>query len=96
MSMGTNTDWEYWAQCTSCPSWGTLYRAQQTRNEWLNVSFDTKENWYNNQRIYEYEMYRPFRRPDGTTFYLYERQGFFTDKGEVECADCARDDEING
>ena len=30
MSIGTNTDWEYWAQCTSCPSWGTLYQAQQT------------------------------------------------------------------
>ena len=74
----------------------TINRCTGHREEKLLVNFKTKENWGNNQRIYEYEMYRPFRRPDGTTFYLYERQGFFTDKGEVECVDCARDDEING
>lgn len=74
----------------------TINRCTGHREEKLLVNFKTKENWGNNQRIYEYEMYRPFRRPDGTTFYLYERQGFFTDEGKVECVDCARDDEING
>lgn len=64
--------------------------------QWLTVNFSTKDNWVNNQTIYEHEMYRPFRRPDGTTFYLYERQGFFTNEPKVNCADCARDDELNG
>lgn len=106
LSMGTDTSKE--ADCRCCWGKGDC-KGRGKRDEWLNVSFETKENWYNNQRIYEYEMYRPFRRPDGTTFYLYERQGFFinkddgntkvcTDKTDTNCVckDCARDDELNG
>lgn len=74
----------------------TIKRCTWHKKEDLKVSFATKDNWANNQRIYEHEMYRPFRRPDGTTFYLYERQGFFTQDPKVDCPECARDDELNG
>lgn len=66
------------------------------REQILYTTFNTKKNWANNQTIYEHEMYRPFRRPDGSVFYLYERQGFFSNPQSVDCADCARDDELNG
>lgn len=75
--------------------WGIKWHRPH-REQILYANFSTKKNWANNQTIYEYEMYRPFRRPDGTTFYLYERQGFFTNEPKVDCADCARDDELNG
>lgn len=80
-----------WCQTKGCERWHRPHREQI-----LYVNFSTKKNWANNQTIYEYEMYRPFRRPDGTIFYLYERQGFFTNEPKVDCADCARDDELNG
>lgn len=70
-----------------CHSW---------RTENLLVDLSTKANWANNQTIYEHEMYRPFRRPDGTTFYLYERQGFFVNEPKIDCATCDRSDELNG
>ena len=80
--------WEYKGIATK---WKRPYR-----EETIYTSFDTKKNWANNQTIYEHEMYRPFRRPDGSVFYLYERQGFFSNPQSVDCADCARDDELNG
>lgn len=80
-----------WCKTKGCERWHRPHREQI-----LYVNFSTKDNWANNQTIYEHEMYRPFRRPDGTTFYLYERQGFFTNEPKVDCADCARDDELNG
>lgn len=92
LSQTHRTEWR--KQCKSCKY--TLRKRNDFNRETLNVNFRTKENWYNNQRIYEHEMYRPFRRPDGTTFYLYERQGFFINPQSVDCADCARDDELNG
>lgn len=43
-------------------------------------NYFTKENWGSNQTIYEYPMYRRFKRPDGSIFDLYERQGYFTEQ----------------
>ena len=80
--------------------WQTKWKVQRKWSlgirQWLTITFDTKKNWANNQTIYEHEMYRPFRRPDGSVFYLYERQGFFTNPPTIDCKDCARDDELNG
>lgn len=61
----------------------------------LKTTFNTKKNWANNQTIYEYEMYRPFRRPDGSIFKLYERQGFFTEPQVVECLNCNKNKKLN-
>lgn len=61
----------------------------------LKTTFNTKKNWANNQTIYEYEMYRPFRRPDGSIFKLYERQGFFTEPQVVECLNCSKNKKLN-
>lgn len=83
---------------TACKNCSTFQKWKKYNyvEQWLTTTFDTKKNWANNQTIYEHEMYRPFRRPDGSVFYLYERQGFFTNEPKVDCADCARDDELNG
>lgn len=43
-------------------------------------NYSTKANWGSNQTIYEYPMYRRFKRPDGSIFDLYERQGYFTEQ----------------
>lgn len=69
----------------------TLPRYHKSRTEWVRVNFSTKDNWANNQSIYQYEMYRPYRRPDGTTFHLYEREGFYSTPQSIECADCYKD-----
>lgn len=97
MKLETNSGLEKeWYKKSKYSLYKEWVKARYWRKEWLNFNFTTKTNWANNQTIYEYEMYRPFRRPDGTTFYLYERQGFFTSEPKVDCADCARDDELNG
>ena len=92
----TTNNWTTREKCSKYEITGYEQCRRLGRTQILYVNFSTKDNWANNQTIYEYEMYRPFRRPDGTTFYLYERQGFFTNEPKVDCADCARDDELNG
>ena len=94
LSMSLKTELEESRRTCGGVRW--RYKWKWRRNQWLNFNLDTKKNWANNQTIYEHEMYRPFRRPDGSVFYLYERQGFFTQDPKVDCPECARDDELNG
>lgn len=88
-NMKLNVTDERWCHKGTCKLFNLCDRNWVRVNKLL-TSFETKKNWANNQTIYEYEMYRPFRRPDGTTFNLYERPGYFVIEQESDCKSCSK------